>query len=253
MITHSPNHQDKSEMSVEEKLRALFRLQTVDSQIDEIQKLRGELPMEVQDLEDDIAGLETRISKHQDEIEDLSGQVSGKNVHIKELEAKKKQFIEQQKNIRNNREYDSLNKEIEYKDLEAELDKKHIREFKVRVGEKEALMKDAMEQLYERQEDLKAKLGDLDRINSDTQDKEQGLAEKAEKLMPEIPERLLTAYKRIRNNARNRLGVVAVERDACGGCFAKIPPQRQMEIRARRKIIVCEYCGRILVDNEIDE
>jgi len=241
----------ESEISVEERLRALYSLQLVDSEIDKIKTLRGELPLEVQDLEDEIAGLETRLGNFKDEVVNLEKAVATKNNEITASEALIKKYDEQQKNVRNNREYDSLSKEIEYQNLEIELYNKKIREFNIQIEEKKAVIAESESLLSERKTDLENKKSELDEIISDTQKEEEGLYKKSEKVETIIEERLLTAYKRIRSNARNGLAVVPVQRDACGGCFNQIPPQRQLDIRSRKKIIVCEYCGRILVDDEI--
>jgi predicted nucleic acid-binding Zn-ribbon protein len=240
-----------SEISVEERLRALYSLQIVDSEIDKIKTLRGELPLEVQDLEDEIAGLETRLGNLKSEMVNLEKAIGKKNVEIAEADALIKKYEEQQKNVRNNREYDSLSKEIEYQKLEIELFNKKIREFNFQMDEKKALINEAEATLAERNSDLDNKKAELDEIISDTQKEEEGLYDKLKKIELVIEERLLTAYKRIRSNARNGLAVVSIQRDACGGCFNQIPPQRQLDIKSRKKIIVCEYCGRILVDDEI--
>lgn len=241
----------EAEIPVEERLRALYSLQLVDSEIDKIKTLRGELPLEVQDLEDEIAGLETRLGNFRDEVMSLEKAVSKKNNEITEAETLIKKYEEQQKNVRNNREFDSLSKEIEYQNLEIELFNKKIREFNIQIEEKRVIITESETTLSDRQADLDNKRKELDEIISDTQKEEEGLYKKSEKIQEFIEERLLTAYKRIRSNARNGLAVVPVQRDACGGCFNQIPPQRQLDIKSRKKIIVCEYCGRILVDDEI--
>jgi uncharacterized protein len=243
--THEP------EISVEERLRALFSLQLVDSEIDKIKTLRGELPLEVQDLEDEIAGLETRLNNLKEEINNLDKAVLKKNNEIVEAQGLIKKYEEQQKNVRNNREFDSLSKEIEYQNLEIELYNKKIREFNFQIDEKKVVISESETTLGDRKLDLDTKKSELDEIISDTQKEEEGLYKKSDKIESVIEERLLTAYKRIRSNARNGLAVVPVQRDACGGCFNQIPPQRQLDIKSRKKIIVCEYCGRILVDDEI--
>ncbi|HOP58502.1 MAG TPA: C4-type zinc ribbon domain-containing protein [Bacteroidales bacterium] len=239
------------DISVEDRLRALYSLQLVDSAIDKIKTLRGELPLEVQDLEDEIAGLETRLGNFRDEVMELEKSVQKKNIEISEAESLIKKYEEQQKNVRNNREYDSLSKEIEYQNLEIELFNKKIKEFNYQIEEKKKVITDSENSLSERQADLQNKKSELDEIIADTQKEEETLYKKREKVQDLIEERLLTAYKRIRANARNGLAVVPVQRDACGGCFNQIPPQRQLDIKSRKKIIVCEYCGRILVDDEI--
>jgi uncharacterized protein len=241
----------ESEISVEERLRALFSLQLVDSEIDKIKTLRGELPLEVQDLEDEIAGLETRLGNLKEEVVNLEKSVSKKHNEITDAEGLIKKYEEQQKNVRNNREFDSLSKEIEYQNLEIELFNKKIKEFNFQIDEKKLVIVDSEGTLSERKTDLENKKSELDEIISDTQKEEEGLYKKLETIEEIIEDRLLTAYKRIRANARNGLAVVPVQRDACGGCFNQIPPQRQLDIKSRKKIIVCEYCGRILVDDEI--
>jgi hypothetical protein len=240
-----------TEISVEDRLRALYSLQLVDSEIDKIKTLRGELPLEVQDLEDEIAGLETRLGNLREEVVVLEKSVSKKNNEILDAQALIKKYEDQQKNVRNNREYDSLSKEIEYQNLEIELCNKKIREFEVQIDDKKALIEESEAALADRQSDLDNKKSELEEIISDTQKEEEGLYKKSDKIQHLIEERLLAAYKRIRTNARNGLAVVSIQRDACGGCFNQIPPQRQLDIKSRKKIIVCEYCGRILVDDEI--
>jgi predicted nucleic acid-binding Zn-ribbon protein len=241
----------ETEISVEERLRALYSLQLVDSEIDKIKTLRGELPLEVQDLEDEIAGLETRLGNLKDEVVNLEKSVSKKHNEITDSETLIKKYEEQQKNVRNNREFDSLSKEIEYQNLEIELYNKKIKEFNFQIEEKKVVIAESELTLAERKTDLENKKSELDEIISDTQKEEEGLYKKLESIEDIIEDRLLTAYKRIRSNARNGLAVVPVQRDACGGCFNQIPPQRQLDIKSRKKIIVCEYCGRILVDDEI--
>jgi predicted nucleic acid-binding Zn-ribbon protein len=241
----------ETELTIEEKLRALYSLQLVDSEIDKIRTLRGELPLEVQDLEDEVAGLETRIGNLKSEVTELEKAVVGKNNEITASQALIKKYEEQQNNVRNNREYDSLSKEIEFQTLEIELCNKKIREFTAQVAEKKEVMAEAQTSLEERKRDLDGKKSELEDITRDTQKEEETLADRSSELQTKIEDRLLTAYKRIRSNARNGLAVVPVKRDACGGCFNQIPPQRQLDIRSRKKIIVCEYCGRILVDDEI--
>jgi hypothetical protein len=239
------------ELTVEEKLRALFSLQLVDSEIDKIRTLRGELPLEVQDLEDEVEGLETRINNLKSEVTELEKSIVSKTNEITTSQGLIKKYEDQQNNVRNNREYDSLSKEVEFQTLEIELCNKKIREFTVQVAEKKEVMTEAQAALDERKRDLDGKKGELEDITRDTQKEEEQLDERSKMLQTKIEERLLTAYKRIRINARNGLAVVSVQRDACGGCFNQIPPQRQLDIRSRKKIIVCEYCGRILVDDEI--
>lgn len=241
------------EMTVEDKLKAMYNLQVVMSEIDKIRTLRGELPLEVQDLEDEIAGLTTRISKYDEDINELEMSISAKKNEIEEAKMLIEKYTEQQNNVRNNREYDSLSKEIEFKGLEIELCDKKIREFNFEINTKKEALENARKELQERSEDLEAKKAELDDIIGETRTDEEGLRTKAQNIEESVEPRLLSAFKRIRRNARNGLAVVTVERDACGGCFNKIPPQRQLDIKLRKKVIVCEYCGRILVDNEMKE
>lgn len=239
------------EMTVEEKLQALYRLQVVDSDIDKIRTLRGELPLEVQDLEDEVEGLETRIGKLNDELSELEKAITTKQNEIVDAQNLIKKYEEQQNNVRNNREYDSLSKEIEYQALEIELCNKKIKEFTVLKDEKALVIDESKKNLEDLKGDLENKKSELDSIIADTRKEEDTLINESEKISDRIEERLLMAYKRIRQNARNGLAVVPVQRDACGGCFNQIPPQRQLDIKSRKKIIVCEYCGRILVDDDI--
>lgn len=243
--------EETADITIEDKLRLLYQLQQVDSEIDKIQILRGELPLEVQDLEDEIAGLETRISNYDQEIQSLENNISAKNQEILNAESLIKKYEEQQNKVRNNREYDSLSKEIEYQTLEIELCKKKIGEFTNETKQKSEQIEEAKQILEERKGDLESKKNELDDIVSDTRKEEENLHNNSGEIQEKIEPRLVHAYKRIRGNARNGLAVVTVERDACGGCFNKIPPQRQLDIKSRKKIIVCEYCGRILVDDEI--
>ena len=242
---------DPSEMSVESKLQALYQLQTMLSEIDKIKTLRGELPLEVQDLEDEVAGLKTRIEKIQNEIAELKSNVANKRIEIETAKASIEKYKAQQENVRNNREYDVLSKEIEFQSLEVELCEKRIREALAAEKAKNEEIARSTELLEERQKDLEAKKAELEEIVSETKQEEEKLREKAKVLETTIEARLLQAFKRIRKNSRNGLGVVYVQRDACGGCFNKIPPQKQLDIRSRKKIIVCEYCGRIMVDPEL--
>lgn len=241
----------EKEMSVEEKLQALYHLQVVDSEVDKIKTLRGELPLEVQDLEDEVEGLETRIGKLDDEFKEMEKAIKQKQNEIVEAENLIKKYEEQQNNVRNNREYDSLSKEIEFQTLEIELCNKKIKEFTALKDEKALVIEESQKNLDELKADLENKKSELDSIIADTRKEEESLVEESEKIGESIEERLLSAYRRIRQNARNGLAVVPVQRDACGGCFNQIPPQRQLDIKSRKKIIVCEYCGRILVDEDI--
>ena len=242
---------DPSELTVEEKLKALYQLQTMLSEIDKIKTLRGELPLEVQDLEDEVAGLSTRIEKIQNEIAELKANVVNKKIEIEAAKVSVEKYKSQQENVRNNREYDVLTKEIEFQTLEIELCEKRIREAQVAEKNKNEELSRSNEVLEERKQDLEAKKMELEEIISETKQEEERLREKAKSLELTIEPRLLQAFKRIRKNTRNGLGVVYVQRDACGGCFNKIPPQKQLDIRSRKKIIVCEYCGRIMVDPEL--
>ncbi len=244
---------EKTELAVKDKLRALYKLQKVNSEIDKIRILRGELPLEVQDLEDEIAGLQTRVDKYLEEVKTLDTSVSDKKNEILAAQTLINKYKEQQNNVRNNREFDSLAKEIEYQTLEIELCEKRIKEFANKSKDKNEVINESKKTLEERTTDLNDKKSELDEIVNDTQKEEELLLKNRQKYENIIEERLLTAYKKIRKNARNGLAVVSVERDACGGCFNKIPPQRQLDIRSRKKIIVCEYCGRILVDEDILE
>ncbi len=240
-----------AEVSVEQKLIALYSLQQIDSQVDRIRIIRGELPLEVQDLEDEIIGLETRIENYHEEGASLEKSIKEKQLAIKESQNLIKRYEEQQQNVRNNREYDSLSKEIEYQTLEIQLAEKRIKEFRASLEQKQNEITEARENLTERQNDLHLKQKELEDIVTETDKEEKTLIDKSNDNQKYIEERLLRAYKRIRKNARNGLAVVQIERDACGGCFSKIPPQRQLDIRMHKKIIVCEYCGRILVDSSI--
>ena len=242
---------DPSEMSVEQKLKALYQLQSMLSEIDKIKTLRGELPLEVQDLEDEVAGLSTRIEKIQNEIADLKASVATKRIEIETAKASIEKYKAQQDNVRNNREYDVLSKEIEFQSLEVELCEKRIREALAAEKVKNEEIERSNAALEEREKDLEAKKTELEEIVSETKQEEEKLREKAKVLETTIEPRLLQAFKRIRKNSRNGLGVVYVQRDACGGCFNKIPPQKQLDIRSRKKVIVCEYCGRIMVDPEL--
>ncbi len=239
------------EFTVEEKLKNLYQLQTTLSAIDEKRALRGELPLEVQDLEDDIVGLTTRIEKIKAEVEDYKAAVVIKKGEIEKANIIVNKYKDQLNEVKNNREYDTLSKEIEFKTLEIELCEKKINEAKAKVEERTADLERAQETLDERQKDLEEKKDELDEIMQETREEEEKLKEKAKEIEQRIEPRLLTSFKRIRKNARNGLGIVYVQRDACGGCFNKIPPQRQLDVKMHKKIIVCEYCGRIIVDPEL--
>jgi predicted nucleic acid-binding Zn-ribbon protein len=240
------------ETTVEQKLRALYELQKIDTKIDSIRKMRGELPMEVKDLEDDIIGLETRLSKFNEDIAGLKKLIAEKQAFIKDALALKAKYETQLMTVKNSREYDALSKEIEIQGLEVQIAEKKIREFTVQLEQRTSDLQILTDEHTGRLKDLAAKKGELDEIIAETEKDEQELQVRSTKAEAAIEERLLTAYKRIRKNARNGLAVVTVQRDACGGCFNQIPPQRQMDIRTRKKIAICEHCGRILVDGEID-
>lgn len=240
-----------ADMSVEQKLKNLYSLQTKLSEIDEIKTLRGELPLEVQDLEDEIAGLLLRLQKYEDEIEHIKEDVTRKQESIKEAQAMMARYQSQLDNVSNNREYDNLSKEIEFQSLEIELLRKKINDAERLINLKTGDLEKGRTALAARQQDLEQKKAELDEIVASTKADEEKLREKAKSIETTIEPRLLTAFRRIRQSTRNGLGIVYVQRDACGGCFNKIPPQRQLDIRMRKKIIVCEYCGRIMIDPEL--
>ena len=242
---------DPTDLTVEEKLKTLFQLQTTLSSIDENRALRGELPLEVQDLEDEIAGLTTRIEKIENDIEQFKKAVSQKNGEIHEAQASLERYKSQLDTVSNNREYDTLSKEIEFQQLEIELCEKKIREGQQKIQEKQADLANNLEQKADREKGLVEKRSELDDIMAETHEEEDRLKEKALELEKKIEPRLLASFKRIRKGARNGLGIVYVQRDACGGCFNKIPPQRQLDIKMHKKVIPCEYCGRILIDPEL--
>jgi hypothetical protein len=247
----SESADDKSEITIEKKLIALYSLQQVDSQVDKIRIIRGELPLEVQDLEDEIAGLETRVDNYIQETLVMDKAITDKKNAIRDALALIKKYEDQQMNVRNNREYDSLTKEIEYQNLEIQLSEKRIKEFQAGLELKKEEIETYQKLLQDRKNDLEIKRNELEDIIAETEKEEQDLIRNSEENRQYIEDRLLTAYTRIRKNARNGLAVVQIERDACGGCFNKIPPQHQLDIRMHKKIIVCEYCGRILVDDGI--
>ena len=242
---------DPTDLSVEEKLKTLYQLQTALSAIDEKRALRGELPLEVQDLEDEIEGLTTRMEKIKTDIDEFQKAITQKKGEIADAEASVERYKAQLDEVKNNREYDTLSKEIEFQTLEIELCNKKIREANTKINDKknELALNEAL--MNERQGDLDVKKNELEEIMTETRAEEDKLKEKVKDLESKIESRLLTSFKRIRKNARNGLGVVYVQRDACGGCFNKIPPQRQLDIKMHKKIIVCEYCGRIMIDPEL--
>ncbi|MDR1414400.1 MAG: C4-type zinc ribbon domain-containing protein [Odoribacteraceae bacterium] len=245
------NNEKLQELTVEEKLQNLYELQRIDSEITKIVTLRGELPLEVQDLEDEIAGLNTRLENLKLDLEDLKKTTLQRSIDIKKSEEAIARYTDQMQDVRNNRQYDALSKEVEFQNLEIELQKKKIGEAQRIIKEREVLMEETNRRYEDKVADLDSKKSELNDIVNETHKDEEALRNKSNKLAAAIDDRLLTAYRRIRDNARNGLAVVAVDRDACGGCFNKIPPQRHLDIRTRKKIIVCEYCGRILIDKYI--
>lgn len=251
MATANKKAGDAADYSMEEKIVALYELQCIDCKIDEINKLKGELPLEVQDLEDEVAGLQTRIDNIANETEELNLLTKQRKDEIEESQALIKRYEEQQRNVRNNREFDSLSKEIEYQTLEIELREKRLREYAAEMKVKAAQAEEAESKMKDRQMDLEAKRSELQSIEQETAGEVEALKEQEGSVKGKIDDRLLAAYNRIRSNVRNGLAVVTVKRDACGGCFNRIPPQRQFEISQSRKVIVCEYCGRILVSDEL--
>ncbi len=242
---------DPTDMPVEERLKTLYQLQITLSGIDEKRALRGELPLEVQDLEDEIEGLNTRIEKIQNEINDYEQAVTMKKGEIETAKASVERYKNQLNDVKNNREYDTLSKEIEFQSLEIELCNKKIKEANFQIEEKKAELAQNQEIIDDRRQALDLKKSELDEIMEETRAEEEKLKAKVKDLEVKIEPRLLTSFKRIRKNARNGLGIVYVQRDACGGCFNKIPPQRQLDIKMHKKVIVCEYCGRILIDPEL--
>jgi len=237
--------------TVAEKLKKLFELQQIDSELDQIEVLKGELPIEVSDLEDTIAGLEKRTAKLQGEIDELNSTVSGHETAIKEAEALIERYNTQLDNVKNNREYDALTKELEIQKLDIQLAEKRIREANVTIAGKEETLSATQERLDKKKKDLELKKVELEEISADTAKKEKELRAASEKKRKDIEDRLIKSYDRIRERYRNGLAVVTVERDACGGCFNQIPPQIQLEISMRKNIIACEHCGRVLVDDYI--
>lgn len=240
------------DLSMESKLYLLYKLQQTDSTIDQIHLLRGELPLEVQDLEDDILGLTTRTDNLMHEIKEIEKAVAQKKIDLENSKSLIEKYTAQQNNVKNNREYDSLSKEIEFQGLEVQLSEKRIKESALLLAERKALLDETKKALEERKLDLENKKKELDSIVSETAKEEEELLKYSEELGSQIDARLLAAYKKVRTNARNGLAVVTVRRDACSGCFNKIPPQRQLDIASSKKIIVCEYCGRILVNADFE-
>lgn len=252
MATETKNGAAESkDLTIEERLRALYKLQQVISQIDNLRNVRGELPLEVKDLEDEVAGLQTRIERCTNDISDLNQEITNNKIKIndaREIIAKKE---DQRMNVANNREYDALTKEIEFQQLEIELAEKKIRDAGIKIESRNADMEEAKTRMGERQDDLAHKREELKEIVEETRQEEEQLIKQAKDLELQIDDYYLAAFKKLRKNARNGLAVVTVDRDACGGCFHKIPPQRQLDIKMKKKVIVCENCGRILVDSSI--
>jgi predicted nucleic acid-binding Zn-ribbon protein len=242
---------DPQDYTVEEKLKSLYQLQLIFSEIDRIKTLRGELPLEVQDLEDEVAGLRTRIANFTADIENIKSEEGKRKAKIEEAKAMIAKYTEDQNNVRNNREYDLLAKEIEYQSLEVEFCEKKLRQYAAEQKTKQEDIARTEDLLEDRIKALEEKRSELEEIISETREEEEKLRDRAKALELSIEPRLLQSFKRIRKNTRNGLGVVYVQRDACGGCFNKIPPQRQLDIKMRKKIIVCEYCGRIMIDPEL--
>lgn len=252
-VSLQKNMSDTDAVAMEEKLRTLYKIQQTDSKIDKIYLLRGELPLEVQDLEDEIAGLQTRINNAKAEIEQLTQQNANYRNRIEESKRDIAKYEAQRDNVKNNREYDSITKEIEFQDLDQQVSLKRIKENDVEILQRNEILSDAAQKLSLREADLVEKKKELETIVEETAKEEAVLLKEKEALAATLDERMIVAYNRVRSNAHNHLAVVTVNRDACGGCFNKIPPQRQLDIRESKKIIVCEYCGRILVSPEFEE
>lgn len=245
------NTKSEQNLSVESRLKSLYELQTILSQIDRIKTVRGELPLEVHDLEDSIEGLNTRIANYTREIEELRKKTVAEKEKINASQTQIATYKTQLDNVRNNREFDLLSKELEFQTLEIELSEKHINEYSRIIDAKTAEIEQTKEALKDQEHILAEKRAELEEIVSETKQDEERLREQAKELEPKVDARTLAAFKRIRKNARNGLGIVYIQRNACGGCFNKIPPQKQMEIKMHKKIIVCEYCGRIMIDPDL--
>jgi predicted nucleic acid-binding Zn-ribbon protein len=239
------------EQTVEQKLKALYELQTIHTKIDKIRQVRGELPMEVADLEDDVEGLETRIQKIKSELDDLEDDIVTRKNLIRDAQANIKKYETQLNEVKNNREYEAISKEVEIQGLDIQVSEKKIKEFGYEITTKTQIYEKALADLEGRRADLEAKKAELGTITAETEKEENELNSEADKASKNIEERLLIAYNRLRGNAKNGLAVVTIQRDSCSGCFNQIPPQRQSDIRQRKKIIVCEHCGRILVDEQM--
>ncbi len=242
---------NEQSLSVEQRLKSLYELQTLLSEIDRIKTIRGELPLEVKDLEDNIEGLHTRVDNYRQEIDELNKKTAAEKAKIGEAQSAIEKYKTQLDNVRNNREFDLLSKEIEFQTLEIELSEKHINEYARVIDAKKREIEVTEETLVDRNHILQEKRAELEEIVSETRQDEERIREQVKDIEPLIDTRTLAAFKRIRKNARNGLGVVYIQRNACGGCFNRIPPQKQMEIKMHKKIIVCEYCGRIMIDPEL--
>ena len=252
-LSMAKNLGDNDSVAIDEKLHTLYKIQQTDTKIDRIYLLRGELPLEVQDIEDEVEGLRTRISNATEEIAAAEAANTTSRAQIKECEESLAKYMAQRDNVKNNREYESISKEIEYMDLQKQLCEKKIREANLLIEEKKALVAETREHLEMREEDLENKRKELDTIIKETAKEEAQLVKQRDELVSKIDERMYIAYNKVRANTKNKLAVVTVKRDACGGCFAKIPPQRQLDIASSKKIIVCEYCGRILVNSDFEK
>ena len=248
---HESNQTTAEELSIEQKLLSLYNLQQICTKIDDIRMIRGELPEEIRDNEDECEGLNTRINKFTDDIKNLKLKIASENTNAEEARATIKKYEEQQNSVRNNREYEALSKEIEFQQLQIQIAEKHKEKHEAEILDKQAKIAETNERLKELQEVLEQKKAELEVIVADTQKEEDELLVKAEELRAKVDDRLLTAFERIRKNAHNGLAIVKIERDACGGCFSKIPPQRQLDICLHKKIIVCEACGRIFIDDKL--
>lgn len=244
---------DTNDYSMEEKIISLYELQKVDSKIDEINKLKGELPLEVKDLEDELEGLQTRLNNVKEEIDNLNLQTKQRKDEIEQSKTLIARYEEQQNNVRNNREFDSLSKEIEYQKLEIELSEKKLKEYSAEIKVKKKVLEDTEAVIADRTIDFDNKKGELESIDNETASEMEALKAQEVKAAGKIDERMLSAYQRIRKNVRNGLAVVTIKRDACGGCFNRIPPQKQSDIRTNKKIIICEYCGRVMISDLLDE
>ncbi len=248
---HESNQTTAEELSIEQKLLSLYNLQQICTKIDDIRMIRGELPEEIRDNEDECEGLNTRINKFTDDIKNLKIKIGSENTNIEEAQATIKKYEEQQNTVRNNREYEALSKEIEFQQLQIQIAEKHKEKHEAEILDKQAKIAETNERVNELKEVLEQKKAELDVIVADTQKEEEELLAKAEELRSKVDDRLLSAFERIRKNAHNGLAIVKIERDACGGCFSKIPPQRQLDICLHKKIIVCEACGRIFIDDKL--